>query len=264
MPAELPGYQSFDFTHEGTTKKVYWTGDAAHPPIVLMHELPGLIQQCIDLGQRLAAEGYAVFMPLLFGEPNPSPLDFPKYYAQVCIRNEFNMLATRKSSPITEWLRGLCREAKRRCHDQGCGVIGMCLTGGFALTLMADDSVLAPVLSQPSLPLGLTKAQKCDLGVTPDILERSVERSRTDNIPVLAMRFTGDKLCPPERFDEMQRRFGDRFRRIDLDSSIGNPHGHPIWSHSVLTVHYDPTPGSPTRQAYDAVLTFFGQELKHI
>lgn len=31
MPAELPGYQSFDFTHEGTTKKVYWTGDAAHP-----------------------------------------------------------------------------------------------------------------------------------------------------------------------------------------------------------------------------------------
>nr|BFE50970.1 hypothetical protein GCM10017745_43970 [Saccharothrix mutabilis subsp. capreolus] len=35
----------------------------------------------------------------------------------------------------------------------GVGAIGMCFTGNFALTMMLEPAVLAPVLAQPSLPL---------------------------------------------------------------------------------------------------------------
>lgn len=261
MAAELPGFESFYFKHEDTAKKVYWTGDPNKPPIVLMHELPGMIAECIALAKRLANDGFTVFMPLLFGRPNAWLLDMPFYVAEVCIRHEFTLLARRQSSPITEWLRALCREAKQRCNGQGCGVIGMCLTGGFALTLMADDSVLAPVLSQPSLPLGITPAHRRDLGVSTDILERAVTRAKNNNIPILGMRFTGDVLCPPERFEELQRVFGDKFRRIDIDSSIGNSEGNPPWAHSVLTVHYNDAPDHSTRLAYEAMRAFFRDQL---
>lgn len=262
MPAEIPGFESFYFKHDGVAKKVYWSGDPSKPPILLMHELPGMIPQCVALAKRLEADGFTVFMPLLFGRPNATPLDMPAYLAQVCIRHEFSLLAMRKSSAITNWLRALCREAKRRCDDQGCGVIGMCLTGGFALTLMADDSVLAPVMSQPSLPLGITPARRRDLGVSPDVLERSLARAKNEGVPLLAMRFTGDVLCPPERFDELQRVFGDRFRRIDIDSSIGNAEGNPPWAHSVLTVHYNDAPEHSTRLAYETMRAFFNDCLR--
>ncbi|EUA32761.1 hypothetical protein I553_2360 [Mycobacterium xenopi 4042] len=43
-------------------------------------------------------------------------------------------------------------------------MIGQCFTGGFALAAAVDDTVLAPVLSQPSLPLPLTRAQRRDPG----------------------------------------------------------------------------------------------------
>lgn len=262
MAAEIPGFESFYFKHGDTVKKVYWSGKPEKPPVVLMHELPGMIPECIDLGRRLTRAGFTVFMPLLLGRVNAKMANTPRYLAQVCIRSEFNLLAVRKSSPITEWLRALCREAKARCNDQGCGVVGMCLTGGFALTLMADDSVLAPVLSQPSLPFGITPAQRRDLGVSPEILETAIRRSQDENIPVLAMRFTGDRMCPPERFDEMARVFGDRFRRIDIDSGWGNAAGNPPWAHSVLTVHYRDDPEHPTRQAYDTMVQFFRERLK--
>lgn len=258
---EIPGFESFYFKDGGTAKKVYWSGDPDRPPVVLMHELPGMIPECIALARRLVADGFTVFMPLLFGQPDARTRDFPNYLAQVCIRNEFSLLARRRSSPITDWLRALCREAKRRCGDRGCGVIGMCLTGGFALTLMADDSVLAPVLSQPSLPFGIDARRRRDVGVSPDVLARSVRRSQAQSVPVLALRFTGDVMCPPERFDEMQRLFGERFRRIDIDSSLGNAHGNPPWAHSVLTVHFRDEPDHPTRLAYDTMVRFFRDQL---
>ena len=33
------------------------------------------------------------------------------------------------------------------------GAIGMCFTGNFALSMMLESAMLAPVLSQPALPL---------------------------------------------------------------------------------------------------------------
>ena len=49
---------------------------------------------------------------------------------------------------------------------------------------------------------------------------------------------------------------------IELDSSEGNPYGHPKNAHSVLTEHLDDREGTPTRVALDQVLDFFKERLQ--
>ena len=54
---------------------------------------------------------------------------------------------------------------------------------------------------------------------------------------------------------------GDAFIAVELDSSPGNPHGHPKNAHSVLTEHLQDREGTPTRAALDQTLTFFREKL---
>ena len=61
--------------------------------------------------------------------------------------------AANASSPVTQWLRALARQAHQECGGPGVGAIGMCFTGNFALSMMLESAMLAPVLSQPALPL---------------------------------------------------------------------------------------------------------------
>ena len=136
----------------------------------------------------------------------------------------------------------------------------MCLTGGFALAMMVDDVVVAPVLSQPSLPFPLGSSRKRDLGISPADLMRVKQRAEAGT-QVLGLKFTGDPVCPPERFERLREDLGDSFIAVELDSSPGNPHGHPKAAHSVLTEHLKDEPGTPTRQALDQVLDFFKDKL---
>jgi hypothetical protein len=126
--------------------------------------------------------------------------------------------------------------------------------------MMVDDAVLAPVLSQPSLPLGLTCAHRRDLGVSDDALATVRERA-ANGICVLGMRFTWDTLVPPERFARLRRELGDAFVGVEIDSSPGNAHGIAPWAHSVLTEDLDDVPGHPTRAALEQVLELFRSRL---
>jgi hypothetical protein len=138
----------------------------------------------------------------------------------------------------------------------------MCFTGGFALAMMVDDVVLAPVLSQPSLPFPISKAHRRDVGLSDEDLARVKERCRTEeDLCVLGLRFTGDRAAPPARFRRLREELGDKFVAVELDSSPGNPHGHPRAAHSVLTEHLRDEPGTPTRQALDQVLDLFRTKL---
>jgi dienelactone hydrolase len=255
----IAGFDQFEFSAAGATKTVYYKG--AGPGVVLLHEISGMIPECIALAERIAAEGYTVFMPLLFGRPNASLVEIPVYAIQLCVSREFYLFAKGRSSPVTVWLRALCREVQARTDGVGVGVIGMCLTGGFALTLMADDSVLAPVLSQPALPMGFSESFGRDLGTDPDKLAVARQRSKDLNIPLLGLRFSKDYLCPPQRFEELERQFGSRFRKIVIDSSPGNPYGISRLSHAVLTTGYNPKPGHPARLAYEEVIQFLAGQL---
>jgi dienelactone hydrolase len=156
----LEGFESFTFSHDGDVRDVYRRG--VGPGVVVIHEVPGITPEVAGFARRVADEGFTVFLPHLFGTPGKP---FSAAYAlagvvHCCISREFHVLAERGSSPITDWLRALCREAHRQCGGPGVGAIGMCMTGNFALALMVDESVMAPVLSQPSLPFPLTAAKR--------------------------------------------------------------------------------------------------------
>ena len=201
-------------------------------------------------------------LPQLFGDPGrpPSGRALAKSLAQVCISREFTMLARSATSPVTAWLRALARHEHERCGGPGVGAVGMCLTGGFALAMMVEDAVVAPVLSQPSLPAGLTAGHRRDLGIDEADLA-AVKAKVAAGTCVLGLRFSGDRMSPPERFGRLREELGEGFIAVELDSSPGNPYGHRTAAHSVLTEDLDDRPGTPTADALETVLGFFAERL---
>jgi hypothetical protein len=137
----------------------------------------------------------------------------------------------------------------------------MCLTGGFALAMSVDDVMLAPVLSQPSMPLPVSKSRRSDLGLS-DADLAVVKGRLNDGLCVMGLRFTGDKASPAERFTRLRQELGDNFIGVQIDSSETNPWGYRKAAHSVLTEDYSDAEGSPTRKALEDVLEFFASRLK--
>ena len=276
----MKDFVTFYFPEDSEPKRlVYKKGNGA--AVILMHELPGMVSECVELARRLA-ENFTVYLPLLFGEPNRA-FSVPKtlqYTAQICISQEFYCLAKNKSSPITDWLKALCRHSKSECGGNGVGVIGMCLTGGFVLSLMADDSVIAPIASQPSLPFGVTSAHKKALGVSAEDLAVAKERANS-GVPLLALRFSEDQSSPPEKFVTLRREFGEEteiiedsgelcwkrgaaLETMEINSKPGNPFNISQGSHSVLTLEYSSELGHPTNKVYQRVVEFLREQLPMI
>jgi dienelactone hydrolase len=255
MPLE--GFEETTFAHDGATRTVFRRGKG--PGVVVMHEIPGIYPAVTEFATRVADAGFTVAMPHLFGDVG-RPLSggyLGGSMLRACISREFRVLAARESSPITGWLRALCRDLHAEIGGKGVGAIGMCLTGNFALALMVDEAVMAPVLSQPSLPFPIGASRRAGLHVTDEALATIKRR----DVPVLGLRFTRDPACPTERFQRLRTELGDRFEAIEIDSSPGNPHGIPKSAHSVVTKDLVDTEGHPTRAALDRVLAFFHERL---
>src|SRR5256885_16205452 len=235
------------------------------PGVIVIAEIPGITAKGAEFGQRVAEIGCTAVLPRLFGVPGQpvSTGAVMQTIGPACVSREFACFATRKTSPVTVWLRALAREMHAECGGPGVGAVGMCFTGGFALAMMVADFVLAPVLSQPSLPFPVSKAHRRDLGISDDDLARVKQRCATeDDLCVLGLRFTHDRNSPPERFQRLRDELGDKFVAVELDSSPGNPHGHPRTAHSVLTEHFVDEPGHPTHDALEQVLDLFRRQLK--
>ncbi len=260
MTDALDDFEHSSFTSEGSTRTVYRIGSG--PAVIVMSEIPGITPNVARFARMVAEIGCTAVMPHLFGEDGKDP-SLP-YAAQslvkACVSKEFTILALGRTSPITTWLRALARSEHERCGGPGVGAVGMCLTGGFALAMMVDDVVVAPVLSQPSLPFPVNGAHRSALGISDADAERVRERVAA-GVCVLGLRFTGDKASPPERFAALRDLLGDGFVGVELDSSAGNPHGHKKTAHSVLTEDLDDRPGTPTRDALDQVLELFRSRL---
>ncbi|WP_337186199.1 dienelactone hydrolase family protein [Phenylobacterium sp.] len=250
--AALGAYTRFDFTHEGRTFPVYRRG--AGPAVVVMHEMPGLHPQVIRFADRVAAAGMTVFCPSLFGKPG-KPVDRAYTTATMvgvlCMRREFLVWRGDRSSPVVDWLRALARQAHAECGGRGVGAVGMCFTGGFALAMMTDPSVVAPVLSQPSLPVG--RKGSPTIGVSREELSCVKGRLAAEDLSVIGLRFRSDKLVPDARFETYRRELGDRFEAIELDDADAAPAFIP--PHSVLTLHL--REDGPTKAAEQRVIAFF-------
>lgn len=256
----LDGFRETTFSHDGRTRTVYRRGSG--PGVLVMHEIPGITPQVAGFARRVADAGFSVALPHLFGTPG-KPLSNAYAVGQLaraCISREFHVLAAHTASPITDWLRALGRQLHQEAGGPGIGAIGMCLTGNFALALMLDDSLLAPVLTQPSLPFAVGAERRAGLHISPENLATIKDRVAAGAC-VLGMRFTHDPMCPKERFDTLRRELGSGFEAIEIDSSRNNPHGIPRTAHSVLTNDLVDADGHPTRQALDRVLAFFQERL---
>ena len=256
------GFDEFEFCAEGFCHRVLRKGDGSLPGVLIIQELPGMTWQTLALAERLHADGFTVYLPVLFGEPD-SPFEPGRNLVRLCVSKEFRVITQRKRGPVADYLRALCRHMQAECGGRPVGAIGMCFTGGFVLTLMIDESVAAPVMSQPAHVDGLLDRfrDRVSVGVPPEDFEAAKARSERDNVPVMGLRFTGDPTCPNSRFDYLSDQLGERFRRIDIDSSLLNPHGIKPWAHAVLTAEFVNKPGHPTREAYDEVVSFFRERL---
>jgi dienelactone hydrolase len=258
--AALEGFTKESFETDGKRRDLYRAGSG--PAVIVISEMPGITPHVAEFGRRVAAAGCTAVMPSIFGDPGrpPSGAYVFESIGLACVSREFAAFALKKTSPITVWLRKLAAAEHERCGGPGVGVVGMCFTGGFALAMMVDDVVLAPVLSQPSLPFPLSKKHKADIGISEADLRRVKERT-AQGACLLGLRFSNDPFCFAERFATLKRELGDAFIAAEIDSTPGNAHGHPKNAHSVLTEHLQDREGTPTRAALDQTLTFFREKL---
>lgn len=256
--AALAEYRKFQFDDGRWRRDVYRRG--AGPAVIVIHEMPGLHPLVVRFADRVAAAGMTVFCPVLFGVPG-RPATHPgsvlTMLGGMCVRREFSAWAGGKSSPIVDWLRALARKAHAECGGKGVGAVGMCFTGGFALAMVTEPAVVAPVLSQPSapLPLGPGKEKREPLiDASPAEIACARRRHDEEGLTVLGLRFRGDPFVPDARFETLKRELGEAFEAIELDpqDAAPGPMAHP---HSVLTINLAET--GPTKAAEQRVIAFF-------
>jgi dienelactone hydrolase len=267
---DLHDFERTSFVHDGKERTVFRLGGG--PAVVVISEMPGISPKVAGFARKVAAIGCTAVVPHLFGvpgrDPTPAarggPLGALRYglssIVPACISREFTTLATGRTSPVVSWLRALAAAEHERCGGPGVGAVGMCFTGGFALAMSVDDRMLAPVLSQPSMPMGITKAHRRSIDCSAEDLAVVQQRCAAEGLEVLGLRFKGDRFVPGERFDFLREQLGDAFVAVELDDADANPDST-MKPHSVLTEHLIDQPGTPTRAALDQVLDLFRRKL---
>ena len=162
----LTGWEKSTFTAAGFTRDVYRRGTG--PGVVVVHEIPGITPKVTEFANDVVAAGFTVLMPSLVGTPGKSPSGgyMASSMSKVCVSKEFTNWAMNQTSPIIAWLRAVARNLHQELGGPGVGAVGMCFSGGFALAMMVDDIMVAPVLSQPSMPFA-TENRSCDASSSP-------------------------------------------------------------------------------------------------
>jgi dienelactone hydrolase len=263
-PDPLDDFDPRDLVLEGVGKRIHVAGSG--PAVIVMTEMPGISPHVVRFARWVRDAGFTVWMPSLFGRDGavPDADEGKAIFKRACVSAEFRAFAGQGASPVTQWLRALARHAHAECGGPGVGAIGMCFTGNFALSMMLEPAMLAPVLSQPTLPLDNPAA----LESPPEELAAVRERLEREDLTVLAYRFAGDRFCRAERFDAYRRALGDRFVERVLPDDAANRDDLPPFfrdvvggPHSVVTVHLIDEAGQPTVQARDEILGFFRMRL---
>ncbi len=259
----LEDFDHREITLDGVTKMVHVAGTG--PAVIVMAEMPGISPHVARFARWTRDAGFTVYMPSLFGRDGavPTEKEGVEVFQHACVSAEFRAFAANEASPVTQWLRALARHAHEECGGPGVGAIGMCFTGNFALSMMLEPSMLAPVLSQPSLPLD----DPAKVESPPEELAAVRARMEKDDLTVMAYRFEGDSFCQAQRFAAYEQALGDRFVGRVLPDSSANTDLPEFFKraiktpHSVVTVHLIDEAGQPTAQARDEILDFFAMRL---
>ncbi|MBO1754031.1 dienelactone hydrolase family protein [Allobranchiibius sp. CTAmp26] len=239
----LDGWTRAEYDADGRSHDIYRKGTG--PGVIVIHEIPGMTPEVIRFAEDVVAAGCTVVMPHLFGDPgrDVSVGYVAAIVPQLCVSKEFTTFATGRTSPIAGWLRSLSRSLHDELGGPGVGVVGMCFTGGFALAMMVDDSVAAPVVAQPSTPFAVGRRRGADLALSPADLA-TVKARAAAGCPVLGLRYAGDRATGT-RFATLRRELGDAFTAVEFPGA----------KHATLTAHRQ-------QEGVDAVLTFLRERLE--
>jgi len=242
----LDGWERSEFTAADITRDTYRKGSG--PGVIVIHEIPGITPNVAAFADEVVDRGFTVIMPDLIGTPGrPPSLPYSiQSMTKLCVAREFTAFALNQTSPVIAWLRALARNLHTEVGGPGVGAVGMCFSGGFALGMMVDEIMLAPVLSQPSMPLPVGSDRRANLGLSPDD-EAAVVQRAADGCQVLGLRFRDDKFVGT-KFTTLRERLGDAFIAIEL------PSNSPA-DHSVLTEQRDDA-------SVERVLDFFVEKLQ--
>ncbi|MGH8670317.1 MAG: dienelactone hydrolase family protein [Burkholderiales bacterium] len=259
----LEDFEHRQVTLEGSTKVVHVAGSG--PAVIVMTEMPGISPHVARFARWVREAGFTVYLPSLFGRDGALPQadEGLAVFKRACVSAEFRAFAADESSPVTRWLRELARLAHLECGGPGVGAIGMCFTGNFALTMMLEPSMLAPVLSQPTLPLN----DPAGMHIAPEELLAVRERLEREDLTVMAYRFADDRFCTSQRFAAYAAALGERFVARVLPADSANRDVPPFFEkvvvcpHSVVTAHLVDEAGHPTIAARDEILAFFAHRL---
>jgi dienelactone hydrolase len=229
-------------TADGVTHPTYRKGSG--PGVIVIHEIPGITPAVLAFAEEVVDRGFTVVMPSLFGHPAApaTAREIVRSIARVCVSREFAMFATGRTTPVATWLRSLAREVHDELGGPGVGAVGMCLTGGFALAMLADAPIAAPVLAQPAAPAPVGKKGRADLGLSPADL-RSVKEKVAAGCQVLGLRYDRDPAVGT-RFETLRRELGDNFIAVEF----------PGRKHATLTEDRQ-------QDGVDRVLAFFEEKL---
>ena len=241
----LDTWQHSQFTAATLTRDVYRKGNG--PVVIVVHEIPGITPAVERFADDVVAAGFTAVMPNLVGTPGKQVSGgyLASSMLKVCVAKEFTTMAVGQTSQIISWLRALARSLHTEVGGKGVGAVGMCFSGGFALAMMVDDIMVAPVLSQPSLPFPIGKKRASDLNVSADDAAVIAHRA-SQGCQVLGLRFDQDKLVG-DRFSELRKLLGDAFIAIELPSQSKK-------DHSVLTEQRD-------EESVRKVLSFLSEKL---
>ncbi len=231
-----------EFTHDGVTHATYRKGEG--PGVIVIHEIPGITPDVLTFAQEVVDRGFTVVMPSLFGTDGAgyNPVALAKVTAQLCVSREFLRMAKGTTTPVAIWLRALAKDLHAELGGPGVGAVGMCFTGGYALAMLADAPIAAPVLAQPSAPFNVTPGRGRDLGLSPADLD-AVRAKVSAGCQVLGLRYKND-LAVGSRFDTLRRELGDNFIAVEF----------PGRKHATLTGHRQ-------EEGVAKVLSFFEEKL---
>lgn len=262
------GFDSFPFPETGKGKTVYRIGSG--PPVLFLHELPGLMPEAFEFARRLKDRGYTVYVPLLFGKAGESST-LRVIFRTPCWGSEFNCISGDSIGSIVSWIAALTAKIDDDHGKHGLAVIGNCLTGSVPLALMASDTVRprlrCVVLSQPAIPMGLFGAPllegaKVAFGLSAAEIKEAVD----SNVPALALRFCDDPIVPKQRMEALISLFANRpfeFYPVNPDTHCDNPPVHHSYHHhAVLTIGYCDDQDSNGRKAFEHVVAFLQSNLK--
>lgn len=217
------------------------------PGVIVLHEITGATDEFFVYADTLVDAGFSVHCPVMFGSPFGRSWWLRDGISILRACNpwsEFECRTRSALSQINPWLVELAVDVSGN-GQRKIGAIGMCLTGIQPLAMLRCRAVVAPVLCQPTLPLGKSERAQLDLGLPPSDVDFACTRVKSEPVNVLMVRYANDTIASAPRAKRLCEMFGAE--RITCVSVPGDDHSSLV---------HDPSP-----QARKAVVDFLLAEL---